>query len=227
MARKNVAPGIQADVVTLSKRRCALCFGINNDLSERPGQIAHLNKNNADARFENLAWLCIEHHDKFDSITRQTKNYTEIEVRRYRDELYRHFKANEYAPAELIGVRNYLTEYGPLFQYLFTQYDELAFAVHWKMMDAFGAMRDSWPTSHLRSFNSDIRSLQDRITARVYDLLGIYETNMYDLVGSNIKFDNKNFAHSVLVKKRAEARAHVDEISDCHEQLQAIAVSKT
>lgn len=89
MTRKAITPVVQADVVIKSIRRCALCVFIDGNVSERPGQIAHLNGDHSDNRFENLAWLCLEHHDKFDSTTSQTKNYTQLEVRSYRDRLYK------------------------------------------------------------------------------------------------------------------------------------------
>ena len=46
-----------------SRRRCCICFGLNRDLRLKPGQIAHLNQRNDDNREDNLAYLCLEHHD--------------------------------------------------------------------------------------------------------------------------------------------------------------------
>lgn len=55
----------------------------------RKGQIAHLNRRRDDPGFENLVWLCLEHHDEFDSRPSQSKGLTPDEVRQYRDRLYR------------------------------------------------------------------------------------------------------------------------------------------
>jgi hypothetical protein len=52
------------------------------------GQIAHLNHNPADNRADNLVYLCFEHHDEYDSTTRQAKGLTEGEVRHHRDRLH-------------------------------------------------------------------------------------------------------------------------------------------
>jgi hypothetical protein len=60
----------------------------------KKGQVAHLNKKRDDNRLENLAWLCLEHHDAFDSVTSQSKNYTQAEVTRWRDRLHAHFAGN-------------------------------------------------------------------------------------------------------------------------------------
>ncbi|OFY35014.1 MAG: hypothetical protein A2275_09370 [Bacteroidetes bacterium RIFOXYA12_FULL_35_11] len=73
----------------LSARRCCLCFRLNKDLLEKKGQIAHLDQNKKNIKIENLAWLCIEHHDAFDSKTSQSKNYTLSEVKDCREELYK------------------------------------------------------------------------------------------------------------------------------------------
>jgi hypothetical protein len=92
ISRKPVPLDIQAAVLILSRRRCAFCFGLDNDLSEKNGQIAHINHKPNDSRQENLAFLCLDHHDKYDSSTSQSKGLLEPELRHYRDQLYKHFE---------------------------------------------------------------------------------------------------------------------------------------
>jgi hypothetical protein len=46
-----------------------------------------LDQDRGNNALENLAWLCLEHHDAYDSRTSQSKGMTEGELRRYRDEL--------------------------------------------------------------------------------------------------------------------------------------------
>jgi hypothetical protein len=87
--RKKVPDHIQAELLTLSARRCALCFGVNHDYIEKSGQIAHLDDDPSNNNIDNLCWLCLEHHDKYDSTTSQSKNYTQKEVTGYRDSLYK------------------------------------------------------------------------------------------------------------------------------------------
>ncbi len=88
MVRKKVPQSVEANVLVSSRRRCCLCFGLRRDLGEKGGQIAHLDHNNENNSEENLAFLCLEHHDQYDSRTSQSKNYTISEVKRYRSELY-------------------------------------------------------------------------------------------------------------------------------------------
>ncbi|MBE3025972.1 hypothetical protein [Janthinobacterium sp. GW458P] len=224
MPRKSATPVTQADVVIKSKRRCALCFGLDQNLNERVGQIAHLDGNNQNSQFGNLVWLCLEHHDKFDSTTSQTKNYTPIEVRTYRDNLYLHFNSTNFSQEDIQETRTYLKEFGPMFEYLFNEYEELAFRIDADMLDTLANIRDFWHTSPLRSFNSKVRGLQDSIANNIVGLCGIYQLNMYDAVGSYIKFDSQNFKHSELTDRRALAREYIDSIGHSFHDLQAIAV---
>lgn len=86
--RAHTKQEIETNVLRSSMRRCALCLGINNDFSEKSGQIAHVNQNSSDSSFENLAWLCLEHHDRYDGKTSQSKGITRAELLSYREELY-------------------------------------------------------------------------------------------------------------------------------------------
>jgi len=87
-------------VLTASKRRCCLCYYLNHNHTERKGQIAHLNKDTSNPAFENLVWLCFEHHDQYDSRTSQSKGYIPEEVRTYRDRLYRELGVPLAKPSE-------------------------------------------------------------------------------------------------------------------------------
>lgn len=87
MVRKAVAPETQNEVLAACRRRCAICFGLSRDVGIKPGQIAHLDRNAANPSFDNLAFLCLEHHDQFDSRSSQSKGLTPDEVRQYRQEL--------------------------------------------------------------------------------------------------------------------------------------------
>lgn len=77
----------QAAVLVSSRRRCCICYGLNRDTGLKSGQIAHLDKNNANNAESNLAFLCFTHHDEFDSTASQRKNFTIAEVRQYKSEL--------------------------------------------------------------------------------------------------------------------------------------------
>lgn len=88
MVRKAVAGKIQDQILTKSRRRCCICYGLGRDTSIKSGQIAHLDRKNENNEEGNLAFLCLNHHDIYDSSTRQSKNFTIGEVKAYRNELY-------------------------------------------------------------------------------------------------------------------------------------------
>jgi hypothetical protein len=85
--RKHVSAPTQAAVLAECRRRCAICFGLDGDLTRKKGQIAHLDHDPTNSDERNLVFLCFDHHDEYDSTTRQSKNLTVIEVARYLDEL--------------------------------------------------------------------------------------------------------------------------------------------
>ena len=89
MARKPTAKQTETDVLTKSRRRCAICYGLYRDTSLKPGQIAHLDHDNQNPSEDNLCFLCLVHHDEYDSTTSQRKGLTKEEVRAYREELYK------------------------------------------------------------------------------------------------------------------------------------------
>lgn len=82
MMRKRTPAQDETTVLEKSARRCALCFYLVGDLTEKHGQIAHIDKNSSNSSEKNLVFLCIEHHSLYDSKTSQHKNYTEGELRR-------------------------------------------------------------------------------------------------------------------------------------------------
>lgn len=86
--RKKIPTATEADVLTKSLRRCCICYALKRDFREKKGQIAHLDHNRANDRFDNLCFLCQGHHDDYDTKHRQTKGLTLVEVKQHRNDLY-------------------------------------------------------------------------------------------------------------------------------------------
>src|SRR6185312_4011722 len=87
-ARKAFPKSVQTRVFLDSKRKCAFCFVLDNDATEKDGQIAHVDRDRTNVATENAAWLCANHHARYDSVSRQTKGYTPHELMAYRSQLY-------------------------------------------------------------------------------------------------------------------------------------------
>jgi len=99
--RKKTPSEIETNVLTMSARRCCICFGVQMDMSVKKGQIAHLDHDPSNNDFDNLAYLCSPHHDDYDSKTSQSKGLTIHEVKAYRTLLYEAVKQmrNDLSPA--------------------------------------------------------------------------------------------------------------------------------
>ena len=77
-------------MLVASRRRCALCYGLDGDTTEKAGQIAHVDRDAENTAEENAAWLCLEHHARYDSRSQQAKGHTPEELLVYRAMLYEH-----------------------------------------------------------------------------------------------------------------------------------------
>ncbi|MTI89565.1 MAG: HNH endonuclease [Balneolaceae bacterium] len=92
MSRKKVKQTTQTEILYKSRRRCPICYGLNGDTDIKKGQIAHLDQDSSNNDFDNLAFLCFDHHDEFDGKTSQSKSLQKDEVKKYRDDLYQIFE---------------------------------------------------------------------------------------------------------------------------------------
>jgi hypothetical protein len=61
---------------------------VSYDISEKNGQIAHLDQDPSNCVEDNLAFMCLNHHSLYDSTTSQHRNYTIAEVKIGRAKLY-------------------------------------------------------------------------------------------------------------------------------------------
>ena len=90
--------GSDVDVLQRSGRRCCLCYGLSKDLSVKKGQIAHLDRNPENNNPDNLAFLCLVHHDEYDTRPSQSKGWTVEEAKQYRNQLYKTIEELQTAP---------------------------------------------------------------------------------------------------------------------------------
>lgn len=86
--RRKTPTEAETRILVSSRRRCALCYGINRDLEVKKGQIAHLDRDPSNATPENLVFLCLLHHSEYDSRASQSKGLTQAEIVEYRRQLY-------------------------------------------------------------------------------------------------------------------------------------------
>ena len=84
-------------VLTKSRRRCCLCLWLEGIDKIQLGQIAHLDHNSSNNKEDNLCFLCLKHHEEYDSTRSQSKGLTKGEVKYWRNELYREMELRFYS----------------------------------------------------------------------------------------------------------------------------------
>jgi hypothetical protein len=92
--RKPVPKIIQHDILIKSRRRCALCYFYQNDIDVKKGQIAHIDRDSSNNKENNLVFLCLEHHDQYDSKHSQTKGFLKEEIITAKTELEKNIKSD-------------------------------------------------------------------------------------------------------------------------------------
>ena len=103
MGRRAIPLDVETSVLFNSARRCPLCFHLNGDLAEKKGQIAHLDQDSSNPAEDNLAFMCLDHHDEYDSKSSQRKNFTEREAKAARTKLYEAIAARQHFPESQRG----------------------------------------------------------------------------------------------------------------------------
>jgi hypothetical protein len=88
MNRREFPESVVTTVLVACRRRCALCVFLDGDASQQEGQIAHIDRNAANVKLENAAFLCTKHHGRYDATSRQTKGHTPAELRAYLELLH-------------------------------------------------------------------------------------------------------------------------------------------
>lgn len=86
--RKTIPSDTEAQLLHLSRRRCCLCFGLLGEFGVKKGQLAHLDHDPSNNNIDNLAFLCLEHHDEYDTTPSQSKGLKRKEVIIHRESLY-------------------------------------------------------------------------------------------------------------------------------------------
>lgn len=104
--RRAVSTQDEKDVLVKSGRRCCICFALHEDSTVKKGQIAHLDHDPANNSQDNLAFLCLEHHDEYDSKSRQSKGLSVQEVKTYRASLYESLTRRSRGPLGTRQPRN-------------------------------------------------------------------------------------------------------------------------
>ena len=105
-SRPSIPKEATTEVLTKSRRRCCICVALDGDLLEKQGQIAHLDHNPWNNAPDNLAYLCLAHHDRYDGSTSQSKGFTMEEIKVYRTKLWDAIERNLHLGSASTGAHN-------------------------------------------------------------------------------------------------------------------------
>ena len=95
--RKKIPNKVEIEIFKKCRRRCCVCYGLKRDKDIKKGQIAHLDHNPSNNEIDNLAFLCLLHHDEYDSKRRQSRGLSLAEVKSYKKELEDHFRTWQFS----------------------------------------------------------------------------------------------------------------------------------
>lgn len=228
--RQSIPKETQTMVLTKSKRRCALCYGLNNDTNEKTGQIAHLDKNRNNNNFNNLVWLCFDHHDKYDSSTSQSKNYTNEEVVIFRDKLYALNLSSTFSKDDIHRLRNFLNSYAELFGYIQNMGGELAYSICDEYLELIENLINGWSGNNLKSLNIEIKLYQDQIISIFNDIFNSYTPNDYHMANNNafiFTWKDDQSHNQTLEYRKKRMYDMVYKILQLREKLENIAISES
>lgn len=164
-AQRKKDPKTDEYVLKKSKRRCCLCFGLNCDSREKKGQIAHLDRDPANSKPDNLAFLCLDHHDEYDSGTSQSKSIQINEVKAYRDELYQCIESGKLLDSEIHEKPGEKNGYNEIYSHLSCLYNDIGLFV-----------KQYYDSENSR--NSEISKVLHERTKEFVPLLAKYELSL-------------------------------------------------
>lgn len=177
--RKTIPSGVIADVTSACRRRCCFCFALDRDDKEKRGQIAHLDHDPSNNGPDNLAFLCLHHHDEYDSPRSQSKGLTIDEAKRYRTELLAYVSQHLPAPdEEIIAALMYALD-RPAFRTPFNYESSLE-----RFREAIAETIDTLNTGHFRG-----RQISSKYQIRNPDLRARVDRLVTDLVSLRAAFD--------------------------------------
>jgi class 3 adenylate cyclase len=78
--RKHIPEEVRTRLLTACRRRCCLCWHFEGSKSQEQGQIVHIDRDATNPNEENLAFLCLRHHNEYDTRPSQSKGLTPGEL---------------------------------------------------------------------------------------------------------------------------------------------------
>lgn len=197
MARIKTTQDVETDVLINCGRRCALCFGIRGDNSEKMGQIAHIDRDNQNSNYHNLAYLCQTCHTQYDAKYTAVKGFTPNELRQYN-----HLVRSEFGPNYII-LNAFLNEYFHEFE-IFEQYGmQFVDGIYFDRISFHRNLASEMIILQQNFGNQKIKNLIIEWSDAIQIIMNIYDQNHYgyDEKNNMLSFVKNEERHSAYQQK--------------------------
>jgi hypothetical protein len=107
--RRPIPQHVTANLMKECRRRCCVCAILDADFSQKHLQVAHLDHDPSNNHADNLAALCLQHHDEYDTKRSQSKGFSKTEVSLYKRELALIWQKKDQTIAISLGISDQKT----------------------------------------------------------------------------------------------------------------------
>ena len=198
MTRVRPNNDVETAVLINCGRRCALCVGLNNDHTVKNGQIAHIDRDSSNSSYDNLVFLCIPHHDDYDTVRRQSKNLKPDELRHYKRVV-----CQRYGP-DYSSIRALLSKHQNAILELMNETEHLAVEIDKNRFDEYIILHNDLVSLIHDTFNPDAYKLLDDWHRGLNITLEIINDIYYINSGWRRKFDNRSHSQDILSNKKQQ-----------------------
>lgn len=196
MSRVRTHPEVETAILVNCGRRCALCVGLLGDHGVKKGQIAHIDRNPSNSSYQNLAFLCIPHHDEYDSVSRQSKNLKPSELQHYKKVV-----CATYSP-DYTTIKRLLSDHANALLSLLNEDEQLAVEVDKELYKDYCRLYEDMVNLIHNLYVADVRQLLQNVQGFMHYILSTISDFYYIESGWRRKFDNSVYPQEVLAEKK-------------------------
>lgn len=231
MAKKRVPirKGDKELVLLRSGRICGFCLGFGNDHQPKAGQIAHLDKNNQNGAIDNLMFMCLNHHNEYDSIQSQAVGLTIGEAKEFRA------RVEELVAGERINwtkreAQRFIYDHINVVSYIQAEKARLAVEHEPSFMDALFHLTSNAHGLCGACFHKGVHKVYERMGEGLTPLCELLSTEEYIEMPTRRKFNNKSVkdkdVQALLLTNMEKAGQYAEVIEAEFKLLQQFAQDK-
>ncbi|GEQ77571.1 hypothetical protein CTTA_4576 [Comamonas testosteroni] len=204
-------------------------MGLHNDQGEKKGQIAHLDRCNQNSDIDNLMFMCLLHHNEYDSIQSQAVGFTIGEAKEYRA------RVEELVTGERIiwtkrEAQRFIYDHINVVSYIQAEKARLAVEHETSFMDALFHLTSNAHGLYGTCFHKGVRKVYERMGEGLTTLCELLSTDEYIEMPTRRKFNNKSVkdkdVQAILLTNMEKVGQYADVIEAEFKLLQQFAQDK-